>query len=546
MATKSDAIGPPTASGEMVVRARICSTDAGDMYGGGPPAPFIPAFHDPEGAHASVTRDAAADAVRGCDDGGALDAAGSAAEGAGAREVAPSCIECGQSFTSLDALRRHIRLKPTRDRSALLGCRVSVMWAHSKWYEGWVLEFEGGKHRVDYDDGERKWYDMSGKTFYIIRRPSESKEEQPWLEYQFNDARESVNYAVAQSRVYRAYNRPQQVGYRTSGHLCITNEDKCVADESGSSLLYGEVLPRGVCRMLDRRHLDAAAGRTLFDLGMGTGKLAMQAFIQHPNLTYVYGVELAGSRYEIAEAAVLNLVRLYPEDYAVSKHHPDDSIAVATRKDGRILKFERGNLLEAPDLDEVDIAILQTNIPDETYPLLCEKLLALRPGARLLTYLNLGRIWTHDEFPYCQMAANVSCNDRFSTSWSVHRGCHFFLWDKLAEGVAGVRVASPEGKEGGVDGVEGGGGAGSGSGRGRGRKGKGKGKGKGKVKGGRSLSMHGREDDDDDDDDEEGGRGDGDGRKAKKGSWGGCFLGPLFARRKGKRRVFRDNRVQGV
>ena len=35
-------------------------------------------------------------------------------------------------------------------------------------------------------------------------------------------------------------------------------------------------------------------------------------------------------------------------------------------------------------------------------------------------------------------------------------------------------------------------------------------------------------------------------RGGRKGWGGGCFLGPLFARRKGKRRVFRDNRLQGV
>ena len=36
---------------------------------------------------------------------------------------------------------------------------------------------------------------------------------------------------------------------------------------------------------------------TLFDLGMGTGKVAIQAFVQYRNLSYVYGVELSAGRY---------------------------------------------------------------------------------------------------------------------------------------------------------------------------------------------------------------------------------------------------------
>jgi precorrin-6B methylase 2 len=42
-----------------------------------------------------------------------------------------------------------------------------------------------------------------------------------------------------------------------------------------------------------------AAGRSdvLFDLGMGAGKVAVQAFVQFRNLKYVYGVELSLGRY---------------------------------------------------------------------------------------------------------------------------------------------------------------------------------------------------------------------------------------------------------
>ncbi len=39
---------------------------------------------------------------------------------------------------------------------------------------------------------------------------------------------------------------------------------------------------------------------SLFDLGMGTGKVAVQAFLQFKNLKYVYGVELSMGRYRFS------------------------------------------------------------------------------------------------------------------------------------------------------------------------------------------------------------------------------------------------------
>lgn len=70
--------------------------------------------------------------------------------------------------------------------------------------------------------------------------------------------------------------RVSELGYETEGHLCLTEDDLAVAKTSHSSLLYGEVLPHGVVKMLDEEHLRAEQARRLFDLGSGTGKLCMQ------------------------------------------------------------------------------------------------------------------------------------------------------------------------------------------------------------------------------------------------------------------------------
>ncbi len=63
-------------------------------------------------------------------------------------------------------------------------------------------------------------------------------------------------------------------------------------------------------RILDMKHMRAAKATVLFDLGMGLGKLLLQSFFQYPNIRYVCGVELALSRYRIAEKALLKLVEL--------------------------------------------------------------------------------------------------------------------------------------------------------------------------------------------------------------------------------------------
>jgi hypothetical protein len=36
----------------------------------------------------------------------------------------------------------------------------------------------------------------------------------------------------------------------------------------------------------------------VFDLGMGTGKILIQAFLQFKNLRYVFGIELSQARYK--------------------------------------------------------------------------------------------------------------------------------------------------------------------------------------------------------------------------------------------------------
>ena len=95
-----------------------------------------------------------------------------------------SCIECGLRFATLKSLQSHIKHKTIWTDRSLLGCRISVMWAHNRWYEGTVTQYDlvTGKHCVLYDDGEEKWYQMCSKTFYITSRDNALEESKVELE----------------------------------------------------------------------------------------------------------------------------------------------------------------------------------------------------------------------------------------------------------------------------------------------------------------------------------------------------------------------------
>jgi hypothetical protein len=90
------------------------------------------------------------------------------------------------------------------------------------------------------------------------------------------------------------------------------DSDKAEAQKSGNSLCFGEVLPDGVAKLLDADHLDAINARIMVDLGMGLGKLAMQAFVAYPNITKVVGLEYCGTRAKNGFAALRRLSKRSP------------------------------------------------------------------------------------------------------------------------------------------------------------------------------------------------------------------------------------------
>ena len=351
-----------------------------------------------------------------------------------------------------------------------------------------------GKHHVEFRMvNEKRWLLMKKITFYIVQRPrvvTMSEGSQPgadcdgseFKDFEVDESQDglapiesdwiyvddiSEPYVFAQSVLFKIYgNGVQETGHLTKGHVCLTDIDRKNAQVQKGSLLYGELLPRGVNKALNPTRLDGSTGSNLFDLGMGTGKIVIQAFLQFSNLKYVYGVELSAGRYLIAEEAALAMVAMLGVDNFKIKINPGKSIIVreisragnlyyhsswneraATPSEGdeavsekesepyteRVLHMECGNMFDVENMVEADIVMMETDFPVELHTDLNTLICQMKERSRLLTYLDLRKLALNRECWFKQVKENKQLSDRYPTSWSVQRGHHFFLWSKRTE-----------------------------------------------------------------------------------------------------------------
>jgi len=290
---------------------------------------------------------------------------------------------------------------------------------------------------------------VKGSASYIVKEQGEKKDK--------NDA--------ITDRIRGLYALDDdELGHTTTGHSCVTSLDYDLAHKTGSDLLYGEILPSGVSKLLDSRHLDAAGATSVYDLGMGLGKLALQAYLEFPNLEKVVGVELSVARTARGMAALARMaeseserfsvltdenctaVRLTEEEQIietttkpVSLKYKRMAVQVEEKRPGRerVLEFRHQNLFETVDALDADIIICETHFPDDSLPKLCDFLNRMKTGARLLTYENLDSVYQrlHRDIPFQRLEVNT-VDDKVFTSWATNRGHRFHLWRKLKSGTS--------------------------------------------------------------------------------------------------------------
>lgn len=221
-----------------------------------------------------------------------------------------------------------------------------------------------------------------------------------------------------------------ETGYNLAATRCLSEAEKAEARRQGSSLLYGEMLPDGVSKALDLKRLGQALGEnsTILELGMGSGTVAMQMFLQCPSVRKVVGVEVVRSRYSIAEGALQRLAQEEPEQWRITDHVAGEKISL--EGGGRVLQCHCADFFSL-GLDLVrqcNVIFFAVNIPWKLFPKLSQRFTEVKEGCRLFTYHRLDTVWwTEEPCPFHQVEVNVPESDTFSTSWSP-QGFRFYVY----------------------------------------------------------------------------------------------------------------------
>ena len=198
-------------------------------------------------------------------------------------------------------------------------------------------------------------------------------------------------------------------GHETLGHK---------ADASAGHLMYGELLPGGVSKALHRlgaKSLASDAGATLLELGSGTGKVALQAFLECPGVSRVVGVEISRGRHETALAAVSRL----SEQPGFSVSHAADGSVVLRDAVGRSLELQLGDLTATPAslVRDAAFVLLQVVLPEQVATSTQRLLLSASEGCVAMLLQDLTRSWAIAEACPFQPLQGAD-GDRFATSWS--------------------------------------------------------------------------------------------------------------------------------
>lgn len=182
-----------------------------------------------------------------------------------------------------------------------------------------------------------------------------------------------------------------KTGHALAGHTVIDAADvqNVIEKGQGSSLLYGELLPEGVAALIAALFVDReAAPGPVLELGMGTGKVALQFFLTlHRD---VYGVELAPSRWQLADDALrklasLDAARFHYERSGECSSRLVDSVSSVT------CDFVCGSLLDTPTdlLRTAAAVVMEVCLPKEVQKLACALLQNCASGCRAVCYAPL-------------------------------------------------------------------------------------------------------------------------------------------------------------
>jgi len=149
----------------------------------------------------------------------------------------------------------------------------------------------------------------------------------------------------------------------SSGFTIPQHEDQYILDAGGEPT-YGEVTYKGAAKLFKKFKLKK--NDVFYDLGCGTGKLVIQAYLTSPAQKCV-GIELSKTRYKVAEKAKKALAK----EKKLEKK--------------RKLNFQNNNLLKSNIDDASAIYVSSLCFSDDLMKKLTEKLSSLKNGLQLAT-----------------------------------------------------------------------------------------------------------------------------------------------------------------
>ncbi|KAJ1461278.1 hypothetical protein M885DRAFT_584787 [Pelagophyceae sp. CCMP2097] len=238
-----------------------------------------------------------------------------------------------------------------------------------------------------------------------------------------------------------------RVGDDLEGHRVLTPADVELAFRSSADVSYGEICaPDGVEMLLDALDVGGCINRRrgdgqLLELGAGTGKLALSAFIIEPRLRVVRGVELCASRFAVAERAWLRLVEasrfaaaqaplVPPRGWRGSLPRLElvartDSLLRIATTEGRVLELRRGDLAETPRavVGDADVVLLLCRVPKTKAQGLGRLLDGLTAHARVASLESLD---------HASLAAVDGPRPRVKTSWAAEGKTHpIYVYERV-------------------------------------------------------------------------------------------------------------------
>lgn len=155
----------------------------------------------------------------------------------------------------------------------------------------------------------------------------------------------------------------------------ISDEERKIITEQGCAPVYGEILNTSLKTLLDDLHI--TPNDVFYDLGSGTGKVTIQAYLDYPFKKAV-GIELSPTRYKHSIIAKNELKKIN---------------ALANT---RTLEFRNEDITKSDINDATVIFMCATCFPEDLMDTLTKKLSMLKPGLKLLTLKALPNTELHN------------------------------------------------------------------------------------------------------------------------------------------------------